>query len=89
MIRRTIAFSLTYASFYLLGAMENMRVWVQFGLFFSGLIAATVLSFIFFLVIGTFIPLKTGRMVNALVFATEVMASAVILKLVIPIIPSH
>lgn len=88
MIRRTIAYAVTFALFYLLGEMDAMRVWVLFGLFFSGLIAATILSFIFFMFIGTFLPLKVDKWVHALGFATEIMASIVILKLFIPIIPS-
>ncbi|WP_243439626.1 hypothetical protein [Fundidesulfovibrio soli] len=89
MFRRTIAYAVTFVSFYILGAMDSMRLWAQFGLFFSGLIAATVLSFFFFLFIGAFIPPKAGKGVQAVIFATEVIASIIVLKLVIPIIPTN
>ncbi len=89
MLRRTIAYAITFASFYFMGTMDNMRLWAKFGLFFSGLIAATILSFFFFLFIGAFIPPKAGKGTQIVIFATEVIASFIVLKLVIPIIPMN
>ena len=88
MVRRFIAYAVTFAAFYFLGTMDGMRVWVQFGVFFVGLIASSILSFIFFVFIATFIPQKSNKLYPALVFTTEMMASIVMLKLIIPIIPS-
>ena len=87
MLRRAIAYAITFASFYILGSMDHMRPWVQLGLFFSGLIAATILSFFFFLFIGAFVPAKDSKWVTPVVFATEILASVIVLRLVIPIIP--
>lgn len=87
MVRRIIAYSVAFAAFYILGSMDTMRPWVKLGLFFSGLIAATILSFFFFLFIGAFIPSKESKWVTPVVFATEILASIIVLKLVIPIIP--
>ncbi|MBI4804907.1 MAG: hypothetical protein HY795_06700 [Desulfovibrio sp.] len=87
MIRRIIAYVIVFAAFHLAGTMDGIRISVQFGVFFSGLIAATILSFILFLVIATLATPKTGKWFNALVFATEMAASALILKLLLPLVP--
>jgi len=89
MLRRFIAYVTIFAVFYLVGAMDGMRVWTQFGVFFFGLIASTILSFIFFLFISTLIPLKGGSWLRALVFAAECAASIVVLKLIIPVVHTH
>jgi hypothetical protein len=88
MARRFIAYAVTFAAFYFLGTMDGMRVWIQFGLFFVGLIASTILSFIIFLFIATLIPPKGGLWVSVLVAATEIAASTVVLKLLIAIVPA-
>jgi len=88
MMRRVIAFVIVFAAFHFAGVMDGMRISVQFGVFFSGLIASTILSFILFLFIATFLPAKASNWVKALVFATEMAASVVVLKLLLPIIPS-
>lgn len=86
--RRTVAYAVTFAVYYLMGTMDHMRVPVQFGLFFCGLIAATILSFMIFLVIATIFPPKAGRWVELLVIATEVAASVGVLELLFQIAPS-
>lgn len=86
--RRAVAYAVTFAAFYFAGTMAHMRVWGQFGLFFCGLIAATVLSFMIFLFIATLFPPKAGKWLHALAFATEIAASIVVLKLLIPIVPT-
>ena len=88
MARRFIAYAVTFAAFYFLGTMDGMRVWVQFGVFFVGLIASTILSFIIFMFIATLIPPKAGTWVRVLVSATEIAASIVVLKLLISLFPS-
>lgn len=85
--RRFIAYAVTFAVYFLLGTMDHMRTSVQFGLFFCGLIAATILSFMIFLVIATIFPPKAGRWVELLAIATEIAASACVLKLLIQIAP--
>jgi len=85
--RRIIAYAVTFAVFYFLGTMDHIRIPLQFGLFFCGLIAATILSFMIFLVIATIFPPKAGRWVEFLVIATEIAASAGVLKLLIQIAP--
>lgn len=87
MARRLIAYAVTFAVFYLLGTMDHIRVPVLFGLFFCGLIAATILSFMIFLVIATIFPPKAGRWVEFLMIATEIAASVGVLKLLVQIAP--
>jgi len=87
MSRRLIAYAVTFAVYYLMGTMDHLRTSVQFGLFFCGLIAATILSFMIFLVIATIFPPKAGRWVEFLAIATEIAASVGVLKLLIQIAP--
>ena len=88
MMRRVIAYVIVFAAFHFAGAMDGIRISVHFGVFFSGLIAATILSFILFLFIATLATPKSGKWLQILVFATEMAASAVILKLLLPLISS-
>lgn len=84
--RRLIAYAVTFAVFHLMGTMGHMRVSVQSGLFFCGLIAATILSLMLFLVIATIFPPKADKCVEILVIAAEVAASAAVLKLLVQIL---
>lgn len=86
MARRFAAYVVTFAVFHLLGTMDHMRVSVQFGLFFCGLIAATILSFMIFLIIATIFPPKAEKWMVALGIATEIAASVGVLKLLIQIV---
>jgi hypothetical protein len=87
MIRRVIAYVIVFTAFFFAGTMDGIRISVQFGVFFSGLIASTILSFILFMFIAALATPKTGKWLQALVFATEMAASAIVLKLLLPIVP--
>jgi len=88
MIRRCVAYGVTFAAFFLAGTMDNMRIWVQIGMFFCGLIAANVFSFIIFMFVASILPFKSSLWVHIVMFIAEVAASVFILDLLVRYVSS-
>lgn len=85
--RRILAYVATFAAFAMTGALENLRMSWQIGLFFFGLIASVILSVIVFFLVTSIIPARGNRFFNWAVLATEVASAVLVLRLMMPYAP--
>lgn len=86
--RRILAYVATFAAFAMTGALENIRMSWQIGLFFFGLIASLILSMVVFFLVAAIVSPTGNRFIRWAILASEVASAVVVLRLVMPFAPA-